>query len=107
MLAVAAAVVWLLLALDRPTSTFHFAPLIVAAAWPVVTRIDTETRLSTRDAALRAGAGLVLGVAVGIVLAATDSLDGPSLWDDDSAELETFIFTVAGAGFGALYAVRR
>jgi hypothetical protein len=33
---VAVAVVWFLLATAHPTTTFHFAPLLVAAAWSVI-----------------------------------------------------------------------
>jgi hypothetical protein len=35
LVAVAAAVMWLLLALNEPTNTYHFAPVVVAGVLPV------------------------------------------------------------------------
>ena len=105
--ALGAAVMWLVLALDRPASTFHFAPIIVAGAWPVLARTGAEHSLETRAAALRAGAGLALAVMVTSVLAVTDSLQGPSLWNEDSAGLEAVLFAVGGAVAGMGFAVVR
>jgi hypothetical protein len=38
LVSVAVAVVWFLLATAHPTTTFHFVPLLVAAAWSVIRR---------------------------------------------------------------------
>lgn len=99
------AALWLVLALRTPTSTFHFAPLIVAGVWPVVRR-SMGRRLETTDAAKVAGASGGLAILVGLLLFAFDSLRGPSLWADDGALLEVVLFAVLGAGYGFRVASR-
>ncbi|MEE9415543.1 MAG: hypothetical protein V3V01_09680 [Acidimicrobiales bacterium] len=99
------AVLWLGLALRTPTSTFHFAPLIVAGVWPVVRR-SMGRRLETVEAAKVAVASGGLALLVGLTLLIADSLKGPSLWSEDDAFLEVVLFAILGAAFGFRVASR-
>lgn len=71
---------WVLLALWRPTTTWHLAPALLAAAWPWVAGQDV--RSGDRHGAVRIGWAGVAGVAVaGIAalgLARADLLRGPT-----------------------------
>lgn len=79
---------WLLLALWRPTTTWHLAPVLLAAAWPWVTGQDL--RRGDRSAIgglLGAGVGgLAAAAAATFALRGLDLLRGPALgWFPDPA----------------------
>jgi len=97
--AVGALMVWLLLGLANRGTTYHFAPLIVAAAGPVAARLDRETRL-VRPEILVLAAGSVASAAVGLfVLWAAGALDGPVVVGG-SAPAETGLAIVVGTVVG-------
>ena len=85
------AVVWFALAWRSPTSTHHFAPLVIAAAWGFMAELDSNV-------AVRAAAGAGVGVAV-VTLAALalgDRLMGPTLWGSRPSWPELAGFAVLG-----------
>ncbi|MGH8986801.1 MAG: hypothetical protein ACRDY6_23465 [Acidimicrobiia bacterium] len=91
--------VWLLLGLANTGTTYHFAPLIVAAAGPVTARLDSETRLAWPEI-LVLGACSVSTAALGlIVLWAFGALDGPAVVGG-SAPAETAVAIAVGAVAG-------
>jgi hypothetical protein len=91
--------VWLLLGLANAGTTYHFAPLIVAAAGPVTARLDRETRLAWPEI-LVLGTCSVSTAALGLtVLWALGALDGPAVVGG-SAPAETVIAIAAGAMAG-------
>ncbi len=107
--ALAAAVAWAVLASRTPTSTYHFAPMVVAAAWVLVDGFR-GAGVTQRRAVNLALVGLVLSVAVTIVLEAKGDLAGPVFWeggDDAPVVLEHVLFAILGAGGGLLLAVRQ
>jgi hypothetical protein len=96
---IAAAGVWSALALSNPTLTYHFAPLIVAAAWPV-TRRTTDGRVE-RDRALRlAASAFALTVLTTLVLWLADAMRGPTFWTEGGAVWESVAFAFVGAAWG-------
>lgn len=96
-------VVWVSLSLWRPTSTFHFAPLIAAGAWPFLIRRG-PLRVAAVDAGRAAAAAGVLVVTVGVGLHLTDLLRGPTLWGSGAALIEVPLAAAAGAFAGYRYA---
>ena len=110
---VALAVVWSLLVAWRPSTTWHLAPLVLAAAWPWVVGQDSSSGdLSARRRILMAGgAGLVAALALTGTLATVGRLDGPTWTGSGTPEAEALLLSVAGAllatTVGLLRTVRR
>lgn len=96
---IVAGLVWAGLAWRTPTSTFHFAPLIVAVAWPVVAR-STGGRAEARAAVLAAGGAVGFALAVGLLLLVADRLQGPTFWGDGGAIVEVVIAALLGGAYG-------
>ena len=91
--------VWLLLGLANRGTTYHFAPLIVAAAGPVSGRLESERRLGWPET-LVWGACSVSTAALGLtVLWALGALDGPAVVGG-SAPAETGLAIAVGAVAG-------
>ena len=88
---VALAAVWLLLAWRSPTSTHHFAPLVVAAAWGFFTELSGPA-----PARRAAAAGVSVAVFVLVALGLNDRLLGPTLWHSRPSWPELLGFAVLG-----------
>lgn len=86
---------WIGAAGIRPTSTFHLAPLIVAA-WPALGERDLHGALSMS----LLGAGLA-AVSTALLFS-LGWLDGPSLLPWGGAGLESFLSGAAGALIGVV-----
>lgn len=98
------AVLWVVVALLRPATTFHLAPFLVAAAAPVLLVLD-EGASADRASVLRIGVistALALGAAV--LLLAIGAMEGPAFEVFPSPLAEAFAFAAVGAvggiGFG-------
>ena len=107
------AVAWSVLVAWRPTTTWHLAPLILAAVWPWVVGQDSSSGdPAARRRILLAGGG-GLGVALGLtgVLAASGRLDGPTWTGSGNPLTEALLLSVGGATIattmGLLRTVRR
>jgi hypothetical protein len=94
---------WVALAVWRPTSTFHFAPLIAAGAWPFLLRRG-PLRVAAVDAGRAAAIAGVLVVIVGVGLHLADLLRGPTFWGSGRALVEVPLTAIAGAFAGYRYA---
>lgn len=103
------AVVWILLVAWRPTTTWHLAPLVMAAAWPWVVGQDLSASDPTsRRAVLIAGAGgLAAASALTAILALTGRLDGPTWTGGGTPVVEAFLLAGAGALVATLVGVMR
>ncbi len=104
---------WSVLVAWRPTTTWHLAPLIVAAAWPWVVGQDTSPGdASARRRILLAGSG-GLGAAVALtgILSVAGRLDGPTWTGSGTPVVEALLLSVGGAAIattlGLLRTVRR
>ncbi|MEO5779294.1 MULTISPECIES: hypothetical protein [Arthrobacter] len=98
----ALAVLWLVLALLNPETTYHLAPVLVAAGWPVVYRLRAGGRrpVMLRTLAVAGGAGTALLVTG--VLGALGALRGPTLTGTGNALAETIIAIAAGVVAGMI-----
>jgi len=103
------AVVWSLLVAWRPTTTWHLAPLLMAAAWPWVVGQDLSASDPTaRRGVLMAGVGgLAVGSALTATLALASRLDGPTWTGSGTPVVEAFLLAGAGALAATLVGVMR
>ncbi len=107
--AVVAAVAWGVLAHRTPTSTFHFAPLVVAGVW-VIYDGYSEAGVTQRQAVNEAVAGFVVALVATVTLELLDDLSGPVFWQsgpDAPVVLEHLLFAAGGAIVGVALALRR
>jgi hypothetical protein len=95
---IAVLAIWAALSLRRPELTYHFGPLLAAAAWPMAHR--------SRHGRAARNASIGLAAAVFIIVAAAsttvwlwDGLKGPALVGG-SALAEAFIAAAVGAAYG-------
>ena len=106
--ALAAAVIWALLAARTPTNTYHFAPMVVAGAWVAIDG-SIGAGLTQRRIVNTSLGGWCVAVATAVVLEVKGDLDGPTFWDSsDTAPvlLEHVVFAMLGAAIGAVIAIR-
>lgn len=97
--AVTVTTVWTGLALRHPTLTYHLAPVLAAAAWPLVARA-IRGRTSAAVGVRTAGGGLLVATLATAELHTLDALRGPALIGG-SATTEALLGAVAGAAWGA------
>jgi len=98
------AVLWVVVALVRPASTFHLAPFLIAAAPPVLLVLD-EGASAERASVLRIGAiSAALALGATLLLLGIGAMDGPTFELFSSPLVEAVVFTavgaVSGTGFG-------
>lgn len=97
------AALWLILAVISPGTTYHLAPLLVAATPPVAEVTKNPGESASPGRATAVGGGLALLVA--LLLWIAGALEGPSLLPLGGAVLESVVFAVAGAIGGWLAAL--
>lgn len=95
----AVAIAWIVLALWRPTVTYHLAPFLIAGAWPYLLRRG-PLRVANIDAARGAMGAFVVTIVAAMMIVAADAMRGPTLWGRGHAVLEVAPFAVAGAVTG-------
>jgi hypothetical protein len=97
---------WLVVAVSRPETTFHLAPLLVAGVPAPALGIDTPH--PDAPALLKISvAGIALALAVTGILASFDSLRGPSLLPFGGAVVESVILAFVGGTLGLVIALIR
>ncbi len=106
---VAVALTWVLLAMWRPATTWHLAPVLLAGAWPWV--VGQDLRAGDRSAASRLGwaaaAGFVISAFVTLGLARADLLRGPTVLGFPSATTEALVLAGAAAALLVLVGLRK
>lgn len=91
---------WVLVAVARPATTFHLAPLLIAAAPPVLLVLDDRSSATHGSVARVAlGAAAIAGVTT-IAVAAAGAMDGPAFGAFGSPLTEAIIFVALGGMFG-------
>lgn len=96
--AVGLALVWLIAAALRPTSTFHLAPILVAGAAPVLARGSAD--VPKRALVIATLIGAAVAAVAALLLAAFDLLRGPTLLPYGGAFAEAITFILLGAVAG-------
>ncbi len=97
---------WIVVAIVRPGTTFHLAPLLVGGAAPLLAALDRAPRPQVVTLAVMSGA---LSLAITAALAALGAMNGPPLEPFPSPVVEALVLSVAGAVGGAAVgiAIRR
>jgi uncharacterized protein (DUF427 family)/glutaredoxin len=105
----AGGLVWVALAVWRPTTTWHLAPMLLAAAapWVLAQDLHAADRRALPRLAAAAVAGLLVSLLVTGGLAATGLLRGPSLPGFADPLTESSVFAAAGAVLAAFVGARR
>lgn len=105
----AVAATWLALALWRPSTTWHLAPLLLAAAWPWVVGQDQShgDLASRRKVAAAGGAGLAIAALTTAALAATGHMEGPTWTGSGSPVVEALVLAAAGSLVATLAGLAR
>lgn len=94
------ATLWVVMALISSTTTYHLAPLIVAAAPAIVDSLDRSSSMARLG--LLAAMGLALALAVTGILAVSGHLEGPSLLPTGGAVFESVVFAFTGGLAGLI-----
>jgi glutaredoxin len=98
-----AAVGWFVLASSNPATSYHFAPAVVAAAWPVGRRLRAGRPLPVLTALSTAFGGALIALAATLLLSARGALSGPVIVGVPpltEAFLSAVLGTAVGAGLG-------
>jgi glutaredoxin len=103
------AVVWSVLVVWRPTTTWHLAPLILASAWPWVVGQDSASgdHSARSRIMLAGGAGLSAALALTGVLSASGRLYGPTWTGSGTPVIEALLLSVGGAAIATTVGLRR
>ena len=101
------AVLWVLVGFLRSGTTFHLAPILVAAALPVAVAYDSRDQTSTQDLVVAAVIGLAIALVATLILTLADEMTGPSLLPSGGAVTETIVFSLVGAIGGFVIAMLR
>ncbi|MEN8233499.1 MAG: hypothetical protein ABFR89_01070 [Actinomycetota bacterium] len=98
------AALWVVVAVLRPTTTFHLAPLLIAGAPPVLLVLDEGVSASRRAVmgASALGTALALGTAAAVALAGL--MRGPAYQAFSGPFGEAVAFTALGAIAGIGFA---
>lgn len=97
LLALVMAVVWFGPATAHPATTYHVAPLLVAAVWPLERRWRAGVALPIRAALTAAAGSTAVALATMLVLVLRHAVAAPGL-------VETLIAIGLGAGLGVVLA---
>jgi len=97
---VALAVLWVVVALIRPTSTFHLAPFLIAAAPPVLLTLDGDSRADWTTVLRIALGGMALALTATFVVSFLGAMQGPPFEGFSGPLVEAVAFTAVGAALG-------
>jgi len=106
-IALGLALLWLAVAFLRSGTTFHLAPVLVAAALPVAVAYDARDQTSTQGLVVAAVIGLVVALVATLILTLADEMTGPSLLPSGGAVTEAVVFSLTGAIGGFVIATLR
>ncbi len=101
------AVLWLVVAFFRSGTTFHLAPILVAAALPVAVAYDARDQTSTQGLVVASVVGLAIAFVATLILTLADMMTGPTLLPFGGAVTEAVVFSLVGAIGGFVIAMLR
>jgi len=101
---VALAGLWVVVALIRPTSTFHVAPFLIAAAPTVLFTLDGDGRAEWPTVLRLATGGMALALAATFAVSILGAMQGPPFESFSGPLVEAVVFTAVGTGVGIGFA---
>ncbi len=87
---------WALMALTHPTTTYHFAPVVVVAVLALYVRARTEHPVKIRSGLYLSAAGALIALITTAGVESLDALRGPTLWGPGGAPAESLLAIAAG-----------
>ncbi len=92
---------WTIIALLNPSTTYHFASVIVTVAPPFYLRVRTEKRLAAGRAVAASAIGAVVALVADAVIEALHSMRGPTVLHLGNPLVESLVGIGVGlvAGF--------
>jgi hypothetical protein len=100
----ALAALWVVVALIRPTSTFHLAPFLIAAAPPVLLTLDGDSRTDWTTLLRVALGGMALALTATFVVSVLGAMQGPTFEGFSGPLVEAVALTAVGAAVGVGFA---
>ncbi|TAM71647.1 MAG: hypothetical protein EPN48_00860 [Microbacteriaceae bacterium] len=85
------AIGWLVLAVNHPTTTYHFTPLVIVIAPVALMRMRVDRSLPWRCVMSGTGIGVAFALVASAILFASGSLRGPGLVGSIGPVAEVFI----------------
>jgi len=101
---VALAGLWVVVALIWPTSTFHLAPFLVAAAPPALFALDDNNRTDWTTISRLAAGGIAFALAATLVVSVLGAMQGPAFEGFSGPLVEAAVFTAVGTAVGIGFA---
>jgi len=101
------ALLWVVLAIIWPATTYHLAPLLIAAVPLVLVAFDQPESIGLRSAIMLTLFGVALAVGAAILLEVLGKLQGPAFDPFSSPFTEALAAAVAGAVIGLVVAFFR
>ena len=101
---VALAALWVVVALIRPTSTFHLAPFLIAAAPPVLFTMDGDSPTNWATVLRLAAGGMAIALAATLLVAVFGAMQGPAFEWFSGPLVEAVAFTATGTAVGIGFA---
>ena len=98
------ACLWVIVASIRPTSTFHLAPMLIAAAPPVLSTLDGGNRTGWTAVRVHSIAGVALALAAAVVVSMLGNMRGPAFEGFSGPLDEALVFAVVGVVLGISFA---
>lgn len=95
---------WIIVALIRPTSTFHLAPFLIAAAPPVLFALDGSNRTDWTTMFRLAGGGITFALAATLAVSVLGAMQGPAFEVFSGPFVEAVVFAVVGTVVGIGFA---
>jgi len=95
---------WVVVALIRPTSTFHLAPFLIAAAPTVLFTLDGNRRAEWPTVSRLATGGMALALAAAFAVSVLGAMQGPPFESFSGPLVEAVVFAAVGTGVGIGFA---
>ena len=95
---------WVAVAVMRPTSTFHLAPFLIAAAPPVLFTLNGDIRVDRTTVLRLAAGGMALALTATVAVVVVGAMQGPAFEGFSGPLVEAVVFTAAGTAVGIGFA---
>ncbi len=93
-------VLWIGVALLRPGTTFHLAPLLVAAAPPLLLSLNERSAVDARTVTMVGATSAAMAAGTALIVAGIGAMEGPAFEPFPTPMIEALVLTVAGAAIG-------
>ncbi len=93
-------VLWIGVAVLRPGTTFHLAPLLVAAAPPLLLTLNERITVDARTVTVVGASSAAMAIGTALVVAGVGAMEGPAYGPFPTPMIEALVLTAVGAVVG-------